>query len=300
MILRYCSRDGLAWKYDGIVEECRNEIGKMWECPDYFALDGKQVLLFSPQEVAEGNPEFRIGFNTVAMTGSTDDKTRRFLREHVQAVDYGFEFYAPQTTETKDGRRIMTAWMYDWAVMGEIKSDRKWNGQMILPRELSVRNGRLCQRPVREIENYYGECTGYPQTQIADFPQISSSCMDLSIKVRHAETWFRRLTMHITEDAQNELLLTYVPSDNAVILVHKEHGAPHDRISERRFSVSDRGGDMDLRILIDKFSAEIFINDGEQTVTAETGNHSEVKTISFSCEGDALISGVKHDLQFGS
>lgn len=84
--------------------------------PRLFALDGSQVLLVSPQEMrATDDSEFHAGEGTVALLGRYDPVTHAFARQKVQAVDYGLDFYAPQTTLAPDGRRIMVAWMQTWA-----------------------------------------------------------------------------------------------------------------------------------------------------------------------------------------
>ena len=60
-ILMYESKDGLHWEYDGVVAACHNQFGLMWECPDLFELDGKHVLLTSPQEMIAMGLEFHAG-----------------------------------------------------------------------------------------------------------------------------------------------------------------------------------------------------------------------------------------------
>ena len=35
------------------------------------------------------------------------DPEKGFFRQSAQAIDYGLDFYAPQTLEAPDGRRIM-------------------------------------------------------------------------------------------------------------------------------------------------------------------------------------------------
>ena len=104
------SADGTHWRYAATLDASCNEYGRMWECPDFFPLDGKQVLMVSPQEMTAIGLEFHAGYGVVALLGSYDKASYRFEREAVQAVDYGTDFYAPQTLETPDGRRIMIAW----------------------------------------------------------------------------------------------------------------------------------------------------------------------------------------------
>ena len=82
----------------------------MWECPDFFELDGKQVLMVGPMEM-QARDEFHNGHCVIALIGSYDPVNHRFVRENVQLMDEGIDFYATQTLQAPDGRRIMTAWM---------------------------------------------------------------------------------------------------------------------------------------------------------------------------------------------
>ncbi len=72
--------------------------------------------------------------------------------QFTQSVDYGIDYYAMQTLLAPDGRRIMIAWMQNWDTLAYRCNDSKWFAQMSLPRELSVKNGRLYQVPIRELD----------------------------------------------------------------------------------------------------------------------------------------------------
>lgn len=49
------SKDGFDWHFVTVLERCNNQYGKMWECPDFFPLDGKQVLMLRPHgDAAQG------------------------------------------------------------------------------------------------------------------------------------------------------------------------------------------------------------------------------------------------------
>lgn len=53
-------------------------LGSVWECPDYFRLDGKDVLLFSPPDVqAQGN-ELHNGNNAIYVVGTYDHAKSSF------------------------------------------------------------------------------------------------------------------------------------------------------------------------------------------------------------------------------
>ena len=60
-ILLYESKDAIHWHFRSVLDRCYNEYGKMWECPDTFELDGKQLLLVSPQDMCQAGLEFHNG-----------------------------------------------------------------------------------------------------------------------------------------------------------------------------------------------------------------------------------------------
>ena len=59
------SKDGFDWHFVTVLERCNNQYGKMWECPDFFPLDGKQVLMLGPMEMLPKG-EFHNGHNVIA------------------------------------------------------------------------------------------------------------------------------------------------------------------------------------------------------------------------------------------
>ena len=141
----------------------------MWECPDFFELDGRWILLVSPQDMLPKDFEYHNGDGNLCFIGDLDRKTKTFLPTADQAVDYGIDFYAAQTLLTADGRRVMIAWMQNWDTCNNNhQSKRKWFGQMCTPRELRVQNGRLFQRPVRELEAFRRNPVTYTNVLVQD------------------------------------------------------------------------------------------------------------------------------------
>lgn len=143
-ILRYTSRDLLAWEYAGVLYE-NAALGKIYECPDFFELDGKYVLMFS-----------RIGYRRDAVQFAVGDfDGERFTAENICAPEAGPHFYAPQTFCAPDGRRILIAWMHSW---GALPGDGGvYKGAFTLPRELHVKDGRVVSMPVREAAPYLAD-----------------------------------------------------------------------------------------------------------------------------------------------
>ncbi len=99
-ILLFRSKDTMNWEFVTVLDRSENQYGKMWECPDFFTLDHAAVLLTSPQEMLARGMEFHNGNGTLYITGYYDKKNHCFMRSEVRAIDYGLDFYAPQTVLT--------------------------------------------------------------------------------------------------------------------------------------------------------------------------------------------------------
>ncbi|MBO5622498.1 MAG: glycoside hydrolase family 32 protein, partial [Butyrivibrio sp.] len=144
-ILLFESTDLKTWEYCTVVDRCMNEYGRMWECPDYFELDKTQILIVSPQDMEGDGGEFHPGNGTVLFIGRKKSDLS-FERKSVQTLDFGMDFYAPQTLLSKDGRRILIGWMQNWDTCNVGNEERMIYGQMTIPRELTISDGRVCQK----------------------------------------------------------------------------------------------------------------------------------------------------------
>lgn len=102
-ILLYKSLDFLHWEYVTTLARSQGKYGEMWECPDFFELNGRRVLLVSPMRMVARELEFHSGHGSLAFIGAYHPGTHEFSKMQEQAVDYGLDFYAPQTMETPDG-----------------------------------------------------------------------------------------------------------------------------------------------------------------------------------------------------
>lgn len=149
-LLFYKSSDLKTWQYLNYCE--KDGFGWMWECPDFFEIDGKGVTIFSPM----GFFNDRNGYDSVAvcMLSSFDENTGKMeLSENYQLFDYGIDLYAPQSTADKDGNRVVIA----WARMPEavITEKGEWCGMMCIPRIVDVKNNHVYIRPHTNVKNSF-------------------------------------------------------------------------------------------------------------------------------------------------
>ena len=301
-ILLFHSPDAFHWTYKGRVASNHCQYGMMWECPDYFKLDGKDVLLVSPQEMSPIGLEFHAGNGTVCMIGEADEN-KHLIRENVHAIDYGIDFYAPQTLLAPDGRRIMIAWMQNWDTARSHLAKDRLCGQMTLPRELSVRDGRLIQTPVRELSNYYGEKISYKNVPLSTetfLTGIKGRTLDMTVNVRPVDgsQMYHSFKLNLAKDGEHVTTIRYKPDHSIMRVDRSRCGYPFDIVHVREFPVYSRHGCIKLRVILDKQSLELFVNDGEQAASFVMYTPAEADVISFEAEGEVLMDVDKYEITF--
>ncbi len=300
-ILLYTSPDGFSWNFKNILISNKNRFGSMWECPDFFELDGKWVLLTSPQDMAPQGFEYHNGNGTLCLIGSYDEERGVFEEEHDQAIDYGIDFYAPQTLKAPDGRRIMIGWMQNWDACGIRTPEEPWFGQMSIPRELSVRKGRLYQNPIRELEGMRKGKVEYRNVKVTGeirLPGIEGRKVDMELRLRPgaAQNPYRKFALRFAQNEEYRTSLSFRPHESVLKIDRKFSGSRRAIVHQRRSLVRKEGEELKLRIILDLFSAEIFVNDGEQVLTMTMYTDLSASGISFFADGQAIMDITKYDL----
>ncbi len=303
-ILLFSSPDCFSWKYEKVFAANNNRFGLMWECPDFFRLDGKAVLITSPQDMMPQGFEYHNGNGTLCLLGTFDEETGEFHEETDQAIDYGIDFYAPQTVVAPDGRRIMIGWMQNWDTCNLHAPSRPWFGQMSLPRELSVKNGRLYQQPIREIEGMRGGKTVHENVTFTDIIRldgVKGRKIDMTLNVRpaDAEKIYRKFAVRFAQDDVHQTSVSFRPYESILKIDRKHSGSRRSIIHQRRCLVDNddsRQGILKVRIILDHFSAEVFVNDGEYALSATLYTDIAVDGISFFADGQVTMDVVHYTL----
>jgi len=261
----------------------------MWECPDFFELNGKEVLIFSPQEV-QADEEFHNGNCTAGIVGHFDKETGKLQREKVQVIDYGLDYYAPQTLETEDGRRIMIGWLQSWDNNFYPKSF-EWSGMMSIPRELRIENGRIYQEPVREIKDYYANTTTFNEQFISDevsLENIQGRHNDLTVELVDGE--YQSFTLKVAVGTGKYSSVKYNRKGKEVEMSRDFSGISRDIIMTRKVKVPSADDKIKIRIIMDSYSLEVFVNDGQAAMSMLIFTELEAKGITFQAEGTAIAN----------
>ena len=328
-LILFRSDDCFSWEYDKVLFEDHRKIGVMWECPNFFELDGKQILIASPMDMhaeadeAMGSVRFPQGSNVCCIAGEYDEEAEVFTPDGgYEPVDIGLDFYAPQVMKAPDGRCIMIGWMQDpkngnfadardglsrpgllYAVPmdhpdGYVHGPEgsRIFGQMTIPRELSYRNGRLYQWPVREICEYRKDRLDYDgvllKDEVRSFEGISGRSIELEVEIAPCEVGaplYREFTIDFAKDDDHFIRLSYKPARSLITIDRSRSGQCSEITSRRSYRAEYADGSMSLRILIDKWSAEVFVNGGEQVMSLTYYTPADAEGITFSADGTVAM-----------
>lgn len=293
MFLLYESRDALHWHFVRTFlrnSELQEPIGRMFECPDFFPLDGQYVLLASSQDM-EGSARYHSGNGSFCLLGDYDAAAGAFVPRADQSVDAGIDFYAEQTILSPDGRRIMIGWMQNWDTSGIQPEGCRWFGQMSIPRELSLRNGQLCQWPIRELEELRRDPVAYRNAALGrepvELPGIRGRRLDLEVDIAGAQG---TVTLSLAADEKHHTDLIYRPQESLLTLDRSASGTRRAGADVCSTEVTGREGHLRLRIVLDRFSVEVFVNGGEKALSMTLFSKESADRIRFMANAPAELA----------
>jgi len=283
----YKSPDLLNWSFCKELSTELKDFGYMWECPDYFELDGKGIFIFSPQGLEATSMKYQNIYQSGYLIGNLlNIETFEFSHGEFHELDHGFDFYAPQTMEDDKGRRILIGWMGLPDIL--YPTDKNgWAHCLTLPRELKIINGHLYQIPVEELKTLrkskqnlsttlksltsFGHGTNYELE--CEFTDIETQEVGLNLRVGEGEK-----TVIKYSRKEEKIILDRTLSGEAIAT---EYGTTR--------AITYNKDTLKLQIFMDTSSIEIFINNGEHVMTSRifptnTKNKIELFTASGTCQ----------------
>lgn len=137
-LLLYESDDLSAWEYKGMMASWEN--GIFTECPSLMQKEHRCWLTVSV--CLENSRSF------YAMAGRFTQE--RFIPEIISTVDQGPDQYAGQAFRDGQGRVLLITWIPGWDYA---RTFPKNIGCMSIPRELSIRDGKIVGYPPAELQH---------------------------------------------------------------------------------------------------------------------------------------------------
>lgn len=120
--------------------------------------------------------------------------------------------------------------------------------------------------------------------------------MELSVRPAEQDGSYRKFAIRFAQNGEYQTSLSFRPYESVLKIDRKFSGSRRALIHQRRCKVNGRGEELKLRIVLDRFSVEAFINDGEQVMTATFYTDPAADGISFFADGKVRMDVVKYDL----
>ncbi len=282
-ILLYRSPDLRCWDFAGVPAESDGTLGRMWECPDLFRLGDRHLLIISPIGVERRK--------SVTLIGDFDRGAGKFDAERRMDTDYGPGFYAPQSFLDEWGRRIMFAWMtgggQDCPTVAY-----GWNGMQTLPRLLRwLPDGSLSFSPVPELADLRGKHHRLEELDLAAgasrmLEEVSGDALELRAVYRTGGKPAGRfgLAVRCDEDGAEETLIVCDPDAGTVALDLERSGSPAEDRYTAPVGPLD-GGELELRVFVDRSSVEVFVNEGRAVLSARIFPAPESRGVRLFADG---------------
>ncbi len=294
-VLVYKSTDLYNWDFVNIMAKSKeNEnVGFMWECPNFAEFDGQEALIFSPQGVEPEGNKFLNKHQSGYFLGKMNYETGEFERETpFDILDYGFDFYAPQVMQDEiNDRCLMIGWLDMWeSKMPEQKDG--WSCQMSIPRVLKMKDGVLCCVPAVELEklrksHVYEEATS---NEVMSWEDVSGDCYELNAVMDLAKAEGITLKLRATDEAREikeveieETVLTYDKATKLLKLNRDKSGSGMS--GEREVEIDLEDEKLSLQIFSDRSSLEIFVNGGKRVMSVRIYPRETAKKIVFIPNG---------------
>ena len=227
-----------------------------------------------------------------------DFKGDQYLPHHHAMLNWArWDFFAPESLQTPDGRRVMWAWCTPW-VNGMQRVGRKKNfdalfksklqpGIQSLPRELSLpKDGVLRIKPLRELEKLrYDQKQEKNVTIKSDTARtlegIPGDTMELEITFEAPKAKEFGIKVLCAKDGTGGFTISHGKASKTLTV---EYINPPFELK--------KGEDLTLRVFIDKSMIEVFANNRQAAVAWHEYRPGEIYAQLFTKGGDLKVKSI--------
>jgi beta-fructofuranosidase len=242
-VLLYESADLLSWTFLGPLCTGMGTDCFQWECPNFFPLGDRWVLVVSP--LLHSIPSLRGPVQYAV--GRYDG--RRFEPGEWRPLDLGGPsvFYAPNSLHDDQGRRILWGW-----IMGGGEPGAPWNGLMTLPRQLELgADLRLRVWPVETVASLRAASLADLQSRELKSGEILEVCqgtqLDVVIELGRADVGRLRVDLFCSAAGDHATAVSFDLASGELRCGDKAGLVPRTRDAPRT-----------LRLLVDRSVVEVY------------------------------------------
>lgn len=227
----------------------------MLECPNWFTLNNQEVLVFSPQGlVAQDKYNFHNIYDVVYSVGKPSDLAQgKWSNAEYHQLDYGFDFYAPQTFVHED-EVYLIGWLGQAETIYPGETEQGWSQMLTLVRTLKLKDGYLYQQPATSYEQLRTNWITFKD-------RISTDCKLFELNLESNENF----SLIIGNDSY-QIELTRDGNEVCFDRSNMQHQVNEEYGTKRYLYVTEDYSK--LQVIVDQSAIEIYINVGKYVMTS--------------------------------
>lgn len=292
-VLLYESEDCLSWKFLGELDTNYKDFGFMWECPNILNMDGKDILIFSPQGLEKEEFKNQNIYQSGYLAGEIDYNTLKYTHNEFKELDMGFDFYAPQVFTDDKGRNIMIGWMgLPEEEDGHPTSKYNRSQCLTMARELLLKDGMLYQKPLEEYKDLRGELLvdieDVNGTQWASH-NVTENSYELLLDLEKSQG--NEIELRFASGQEEYMSFKYNFESGIVILDRSNMEEGLKGIRKIKMNPNSK---LKFNMFMDKSAVEIYLNDGEEVMSSRIYPKDDSVSLQLlSIGGDVIINTMK-------
>lgn len=275
----YTSADMEEWSFDRVLFEDPDEDVFMLECPDFFPLGDHWVLQYGPMGSKPKGYVSRNAFGSGYVVGNWTAGGNFEPITDYRMADWGHNYYAPQTFETPDGRRVVFGWMGAFTLPLASQEEDGWSGQLTVPRSLRLdENLRLVSKPLEELSSLRSETIDFGSFEVATNETFTLSedvgPVEIEAEFDLDATTSERIGFLTHKTPTGEHTLIGYDDLAGTVFIDRRLAGNGDKgyravdISDMAAGAVEAGEPLKLRVFIDNGSVEVFVNDGREVASS--------------------------------
>lgn len=286
-----------SFEYKGVLETGLDEFGWLWEYPDYFSIDSKDILVFCTQGVDRYGNYFRNNFQSGYLIGEMDFDHQSMSHGDFKEFDAGFDFYAPKVFTDKDNQHVIIG---NLSMPTTTYPTEKfhYNNSLSIPRVLNIEGEKLIQSPHPNLINLREN----EVTALGYFKQYNKRMRDFygdayELIVEFNDYNASGIYLNLRVGKRNETRLIYNTEQRMFMLDTSFSGEQPEVDDCERHVYLDKPL-YKLQIFMDVSSLEVFINDGEEVMSARIFPEKDARGVELSTEtGQCYVNLIRYDLK---
>ena len=152
---------------------------------------------------------------------------------------------------------------------------------------------------MRELEKYKKNPISYTEQKISgqmSLDGINGRVIDMTVELTNVEG--REFKVDVAHNEEYTTTFTYYPEKHQIEIDRTYSGVNADVVCVRKIEIAEKHHAPKLHFIMDRYSVELFINDGEQTASVVIPTPLEANEIIFTSDEAATVNIEKYEITF--